>query len=83
MTDQDLKKIRTIVKEEAGSAEQRLRTELASKEDLETTVTSAEQRIVGEIGKFLEDHLLPIIDQKADKTDIDRIERKLNSFAFR
>lgn len=42
--------------------------------DLETTVTSAEQRIVGEIGKFLENHLLPIIDQKADKTDIDRIE---------
>lgn len=57
MTDQDLKKIRTIVKEEAGSAE---------------------LRIVGEIGKFLEDHLLPILDQKADKTDIDRIERKLD-----
>lgn len=25
-----------------------------------------------------EDHLLPIIDQKVDKTDIDRIKRKLD-----
>ena len=43
-------------------------------------VSTSEKRIIGELGGFMEDHLLPIIDAKADKTDIDRIERKLDKF---
>lgn len=63
MNDQDLKKIRVVVKEEIGSSE---------------------KRVLGEIGRFVEDELLPAIEEKAYKTDqIDRIERKLDYFTAR
>ena len=45
---------------------------------LDKKLAASEKRVIGEIGKFMEDNLFPMIDEKADKTDIDRIERKLD-----
>lgn len=52
---------------------------MADVEDrLKIEITSSGSRIMTDIGKFMEDHLFPMIEEKADKTDIDRIERKLD-----
>lgn len=45
---------------------------------LDEKLEASEKRIIGELGKFMEDYLFPMIEEKADKTDIDRIERKLD-----
>jgi hypothetical protein len=45
---------------------------------LDEKLAASEKRVIGEVGKFIEDHLFPMIEEKADKTDIDRIERKLD-----
>ncbi|TSC64605.1 MAG: Uncharacterized protein G01um101493_85, partial [Microgenomates group bacterium Gr01-1014_93] len=34
--------------------------------------------IIAEVGQFVEDHLVPMIEEKADKSDIDRLESKLD-----
>ncbi len=73
MNDNDLKKIRVIVKEEVASSEKKLLGEIGK----------SEQRVLGELGKFVTDELLPAIDKKADKTDIDRLEGKLDYFSAR
>lgn len=52
-------------------------------ESLDEKFAAAEKRVLGEIGKFVEDEILPAIDEKADKADIDRIERKLDNFGAR
>lgn len=44
-------------------------------------ISNSEVRIIGEVGKFIEDSLLPVLEQKADKSDIDRLERKLDRIA--
>ena len=45
---------------------------------LDEKLAASEKRVIGEVGKFIEDNLFPMIEEKADKTDIDRIERKLD-----
>lgn len=45
---------------------------------LDEKLAASEKRVIGEVGKFIEDHLFPMIEEKADKSDIDRIERKLD-----
>lgn len=59
MTDEELDKIRSVVREE---------------------VTSSEERVLRDIGKFMEDRLFPMIEEKADKTDINRLERRFDDF---
>jgi len=44
------------------------------------SISASEKRIVKGIVDFVSDHLMPIIDEKTDKTDIDRIERKLDVY---
>ncbi len=68
MNNDDLKRIQKVVKGEIAASEQRLRKE----------ISASEKRVIGEIGTFMEDHLFPMIEEKADKTDIDRIESKLD-----
>ncbi|MBI2021816.1 hypothetical protein HYS93_02975 [Candidatus Daviesbacteria bacterium] len=48
---------------------------------MDDKLTSSEQRILTEIGKFVEDQLLPAIEAKADKSDIDRLERKIDTIS--
>lgn len=83
--------VATTVKQEISESETRLR--ITIKEDVASTVkkevAESETRLrimvneeitasEGRIGQFLEERVIPLIDQKADKTDIDRLERKLD-----
>ncbi len=61
MNDDDLNKIRVVVKEVVRDE-----------------ITLSEKRILGELGDFMENQLFPMLEEKADKSDIDRIERKLD-----
>jgi len=45
---------------------------------LDEKLSASEKRISAEIGDFIESNLLPQLEEKADKSDIDRIERKLD-----
>lgn len=79
MTNNDLKQIETLMDKKMTSVETRLKEELLN----------SGKRIIGDIGNFMEETLLPMInerfdaveeelDTKAEKADIDRIERKLD-----
>ncbi|MDO8618971.1 MAG: hypothetical protein Q7R49_03425 [Candidatus Daviesbacteria bacterium] len=50
----------------------------ASEQRLEEKLLASEQRTTKDIGNFIEENLLPQLADKADKTDIDRLERKLD-----
>lgn len=98
MNNDDLKKLRTVIKEEVTSVveekltaseqrskkglttlEQRLKREITSSEQrLREEISASEKRVMADIGEFMEDNLFPMIEEKADKSDIDRIERKLD-----
>ncbi|MBI2596074.1 hypothetical protein HYW46_05070 [Candidatus Daviesbacteria bacterium] len=45
---------------------------------LDEKLKESEKRLMGEIGDFFDQNLLPQIAEKADKTDIYRLERKLD-----
>ena len=60
----DLEQIKNIVQ----GTEKRL-----SKE-----IQDSEARIIAETGKFIEDSIIPQLEEKADKTDIERLERKMD-----
>lgn len=45
---------------------------------LDEKLAASEKRVISEVGKFIEDSLFPLIGEKADKADIDRIEGKLD-----
>lgn len=60
MTDEELNKIRTVLREE---------------------VTSSEERLTEDIGKFMEDQLFPMIEEKADKSDIESLGRRFDAFS--
>lgn len=82
MGDNDLKKIRSVIREEIASTEQRLEKRITTTEQrLRKDIISTEQRIIGEVGKFVEDQLLSQLEEKADKADIGRLERKFDHFA--
>lgn len=79
MTNNDLKQLETLMDKKLTSVEIRLKEE----------ILNSGKRIIDNIGNFMEETLLPMInerfnaveeelDTKADKTDIDRIERKLD-----
>lgn len=75
MIDEALVKIRTAVKDEVLASEQRMR--LVIKDE----VVTSEKRVLNEIGKFMEDQLIPQLEEKADKADIERLERKFDHFS--
>ena len=68
MTNDEINQIRQVVKEEVSASEQRLQEEIAT----------SDKRVMADIGSFMEDSLFPLIEEKADKTDIDRLERKMD-----
>lgn len=69
MTNDDLNKLGTLI----DSKLDKLRLEL--KEE----IFGSEKRIVKGIVGFFSDTVIPLIDDKADKEDIERLERKLDS----
>lgn len=68
LTKNDLKQIRNVVKEEISDSEGRL----------DKKIKSSEQRIITEVGTFISDAILPQLDGKADKEDVERLEQKLD-----
>ena len=45
---------------------------------LDEKLAASEKRLNEDIGNFIEMNLLPQLGEKADKSDIDRLERKLD-----
>ena len=102
MNDNDIKKLRGVIREEVASvvkkevsaSEQRLNQRLDNRvalvgesliQKLEKSILSTEQRLEvkikqlgNDIGDLISKELLPQIAEKADKTDIERLERKID-----
>lgn len=96
MNDADFKKISQIIDEKLGATEKRLETSLnerleatfdeklaGSEKRLREEISGSEKRVIKGFVDFVSDQLMPVIDEKADKTDIDRIERKLDYYNAR
>lgn len=67
------------LKKEIVSTEQRLKAEIESTEQrLKAEIAISDKRVLADIGSFMEDNLFPMIDEKADKADIARLEQKLD-----
>ncbi len=93
LDSQDIKQIRQVVTEEVNNLKQVVDGEIKDlkqvvsgeikdlKRYVKDEIKDSEKRIIGEIGTFIEDQVLPQFDEKADKTDIDRLERKLDIFS--
>lgn len=65
MTNNDHNQFRKIIREEVTGI-------------VDEKISASEKRVIGEVGEFVTDHLLPLIDNLAEKSDIDRIERKVD-----
>ena len=75
----DLSKTEQKLKKEISASEQRLRGEIsASEQRLRGEISASANSVMTDIGQYMEDNLFPMIDEKADKTDIDRLEGKLD-----
>lgn len=65
-------------KEITGSANE-LRKEISSSADeLRKEILASEKRIINGIVTFVSDHLLPVIDEKADKDDVNKIKKRVD-----
>ncbi len=83
LTSNDLKQIRSIVNEEVSSqlapSETRLQDKIDGVEQrLEAKINESAKQIRLEVGDFISDQVLPLFDDLATKSDIDRLERKLD-----
>jgi len=77
MDDKDFNRIRTIVREEVGTT---VKQEISESEArLRTMVKEEITASEGRIGQFLDERVITLIEKKADKTDTDRLERKLDN----
>lgn len=92
MTNDDLNQIQNVLRVEINTAldsklagtEKRLRTEIGSTEkrlrgemgSLKVEIAASEKRVITEIVDFVHDQLMPLIDDKADKTDIESAARR-------
>ncbi len=79
MNDEDLKRVGKLIDESNIASEQRVIKVV--KELVKGEISASEKRILVEIGTFVTDEILPAIDEKADKSDIDRLERKIDQLA--
>lgn len=48
-------------------------------EEMREEIVKAEKRIINDVGEFISDSILPQLDDKADKKDVQRLEQKLDS----
>ena len=70
--------ITTIDKNLSGkimSSEQRLRVEMVTSEQ---GLEGALKQLSKDVGDFISDRVIPLIDEKADKSDIERLEGKVD-----
>ena len=88
MTNNDLNQMRKVIREEVSQVVDEkvsaiLDQQISSSEKriigiIDEKISASEKRVIGGIGTFLSEQVLPLIDEKADKTDIERLERKLD-----
>ncbi len=91
MDDDVIKKLRDVIKEEVVASEKRLENNLKTSLKVELAqvikeeVVASEQRLKAkikqlgdDIGDLISEQILPQIAEKADKFDIERLERKLD-----
>ncbi|MDO8576776.1 MAG: hypothetical protein Q7R82_00370 [Candidatus Daviesbacteria bacterium] len=94
MTNNDLSQISKLLDEKLTVTEKRLKTEIAAtekrfykrltdtekrlKSDITAAVTDSGNNIIEEIAGFMEVNILPRLEEKVDKSDIESIERKLD-----
>lgn len=72
------------IRGEISASEERLRGEISGSErKLRKELSASEKRVIKGLVDFVSDQLIPVIDEKADKSDIDRIERKLDYYGAR
>lgn len=78
------KNLRAFVGDSISASEKSLRGEIDSVENsLRQEILASEKRVVKGFVDFVSDSLMPLIDDKAGKTDIDRIEHKLDNLSAR
>lgn len=88
------KKISKLLDEKMGvseekisrSVDEKIKTSIKASEErlverLTSEIHASEKRIIRDIGDFLEQSLLPQIDEKANKTDVERVERRVDALA--
>ena len=82
--------LRKELKKEITGSKEELRKELSEEisastnkigDELKEEISTSEKRIIKGVVTFVSDHLLPIIDQKADKEELDEI-RQLPTIAL-
>ncbi|MBI2430543.1 MAG: hypothetical protein HYV39_00845 [Candidatus Levybacteria bacterium] len=77
LTKNDLEQIRTIVKEETHFEIKISEGKIL--EAVDEKIRASEKRIISEVGNFIDQAILPQLDDKADKKDVQRLEQKLDS----
>lgn len=87
MNDEDLKKFRKVVQEEIKVVREEIG---AVRKEIRTEITASERRILkvmsegfNGVGEFMENSIFPELEKKADKSDIDRLETKLDKNSAR
>lgn len=77
LTKNDLEQIRAVVKEEVHFEINISEGKIL--EAVDEKIRTSEKRIINEVGTFISDAILPQLDDKADKKDVQRLEQKLDS----
>lgn len=84
MNKSDLNEIRGVIKEEVTQIVDQRVTDIvdqrvtASEKRLEQKIKASGEKIINEVAKFISDDIIPQFDEKADKSDIERLERKID-----
>lgn len=73
------------LKEEIATTRGELREEIAAtrnglRGEIKEEIVASENRVIQGILEFFRDHVMPVIDENAGKTDVERIERKLDRY---
>jgi hypothetical protein len=88
MANQDPKNLIQILDERFNQQEQRLSKVIdekinGSEKRLTDAIQTEGKAVRQEIGDFIYQNLLPQLGEKADKSDIDKLERKVDNFTVR
>lgn len=79
--DSRLNKLRDDLGKEIEATRNDLGKEIANgKKAFKEEIVASENRVVKGILEFITEHIMPVIDEGADKTDVERVERKLDSY---
>lgn len=67
------------LQDQISTSEKRLIGQISvTEQSLREEIHISDGRVMTDIGSFMEDNLFPMIEKKADKSDINRLERKLD-----